>query len=160
LYGSFLYETPVGSAIKALKLDDERALVIILGDPFNTEAIDRSETDVIVPVPMHSSRLRSRGFNRSGLFARMLSNRMKIAFGGDVLVWVGQTITQSGPPTAAASQGAHFDAFEVRGSRVSAVVGKWDGSTMKACAAVLKAHGAPSTVGVAALDVPPIGALK
>ena len=89
LYGSFLYETPVGTSIKSLKFDDERALRTILGGTVNTEAMDRSEADVIVMVPMHSSRLRSWGFNQSGLFARMLSNRMEAAFGGDVLVRVG-----------------------------------------------------------------------
>jgi predicted amidophosphoribosyltransferase len=168
LYGSFLYETPVGTSIKSLKFDDERALGTILGGMFNTEAMDRSEADVIVLVPMHSSRLRSWGFNQSGLFARMLSNRMEVAFGGDVLVRVGQTIPQSEQPTAAARHGALLGAFEVRASRVSAVVGKrilkvddvfTTGSTVKGCAAALKTHGA-SWVGVAASAVQPIGALK
>ena len=168
LYGSFLYETLLGSAIKALKFDDERALGTILGGMFNTEAMDRSEADVIDPVPMHSSRLRSWGFNQSGLFARMSSNRMEVAFGGDVLVRVDQTIPQSEQPTAAARHGALLGAFEVRASRVSAVVGKrvrivddvfTTGSTVKGCAAALKAHGA-SWVGVAASAVQPIGALK
>ena len=168
LYGSFLYETPVGTSIKSLKFDDERALGTILGGMFNTEAMDRSEADVIVLVPMHSSRLRSWGFNQSGLFARMLSNRMEVAFGGDVLVRVGQTIPQSEQPTAAARHGALLGAFEVRASRVSAVVGKrilkvddvfTTGSTVKGCAAALKTHGA-SWVGVAVSAVQPIGALK
>ena len=164
LYGSFLYETPVGTSIKSLKFDDERALRTILGGTVNTEAMDRSEADVIVMVPMHSSRLRSWGFNQSGLFARMLSNRMEVAFGGDVLVRVGQTIPQSEQPAAAARHGA----LKVRASRVSAVVGKrilkvdevfTTGSTVKGCAAALKTHGV-SWVGVAASAVQPIGALK
>lgn len=167
LYGSFLYETLVASAIKALKFDDKRALGTILGGMFNTEVMDRSEADVIDPVPTDSSRLRSRGFNQPGLFARMLSNRMEVAFGGDVLVRVGQTIPQSKQPTAAAKHGALLGAFEVRASRVIAVVGKrilivddvfTTGSTVKGCAVALKAHGA-SWVGVAASAVQPIGSL-
>jgi predicted amidophosphoribosyltransferase len=93
---------------------------------------------------------------------------MEVAFGGDVLVRVGHTVPQSEQPTAAARHRALVGAFEVRASRVSEVAGKrillvddvfTTGSTVNACAEALKGQGA-GWVGVAALAVQPIGALK
>ena len=60
--GSFLYETPLGSAVRALWFDDVRALGNVLANMFNIESMKRSETDLILL--MLKSRLRSSGSNR------------------------------------------------------------------------------------------------
>jgi ComF family protein len=168
LYGSFLYESPVGSAIKALKFDDVRSLGNVLGAMFDIEAFSRSDAELIVPVPLHKSRLRSRGFNQSAVLGRRLADRMYIDFNDDALVRTGERITQSEQPTAVARERAMSGAFAVKSSSIDAVVDKrillvddvfTTGSTVKVCASVLKSAGA-SWVGVATLAVQPIGALK
>ncbi|HIF71141.1 MAG TPA: ComF family protein [Dehalococcoidia bacterium] len=168
LYGSFLYETPVGSAIEALKFDDVRSLGGVLGEMFDVEGLRRSDADLIVPVPLHKSRLRSRGFNQSAVLARRLAGRMDIEFRDDALVRTGERVPQSEQPTALARERAMSGAFAVKSSSVAAFADKrillvddvfTTGSTVKACASALKSAGA-SWVGVAALAVQPIGALK
>ncbi|MEE8046672.1 MAG: ComF family protein, partial [Dehalococcoidia bacterium] len=143
LYGSYLYETPVGSAIKALKFDDVRSLSGVLAGMFDVEALGRSEADLVVPIPLHKSRHRSRGFNQSELLGRLLSNRLNVTFRSDVLVRTGQTIPQSEQPTAAARHSALAGAFEVKQKTAGVVAGRrvllvddvfTTGSTVKACA--------------------------
>jgi len=168
LYGSFLYETPVGSAVRAFKFDDVRALGGVLAGMFNAESMKRSEADLILPVPMHKSRLRSRGYNQSEILGRKLSNRLGIEFFSDVLVRGQNTVPQSEQPTAVARKTAIQGAFSVDSQYEDLVVGKrvllvddvfTTGSTIQATATVLKAAGA-SWVGAAVLTVQPIGSLK
>jgi len=168
LYASYLYESPVGSAIKALKFDDVRALGGVLARMFDVDAMSRSDADLVVPVPLHKSRLRSRGYNQSELLELLLSNRIEIKFQADVLVRTRQTVPQSELPTAAARHRALAGGFSVKPSSMKSVSGKrillvddvfTTGSTVKACADALKTAGA-SWVGVAALAVQPIGGLK
>ena len=168
LYGSVLYETPVGSAIKALKFDDVRALGGMLAGMFNVEALSRSEAEMVVPVPMHKTRLWSRGFNQSEILGRKLAQRVEIAFRSDVLVRTIDTMAQSEQPTAAARRSALAGGFSVEPGAVKTITGKrlllvddvfTTGSTVNACAEALRSAGA-SWVGVVALAVQPIGGLK
>jgi ComF family protein len=168
LYGSYLYETPVGSAIKAFKFDDVRALGSVLAKMLNVGALSRSDADLVVPVPLHKSRLRSRGYNQSEILPRLLSRRVAIGFRNDVLVRTMDTVPQSEQPTAAARHSALVGVFEVRPGSAAAVVGKrvlllddvfTTGSTVKAAASALKLAGA-SWVGVVAVAIQPIGGLK
>ena len=168
LYGSYLYESPVGSAVRAFKFDDVRALGPILGGMFDLDVMSRSAADLVVPIPLHKSRLRSRGYNQSEILARLLSDRLGLSLRTDVLVRVAHTVPQSELPTAAARHSAMAGGF-LAGPDASAVVAGrrvllvddvfTTGSTVKAAADALKSAGA-SWVGVAALTVQPIGALK
>lgn len=169
LYGSYLYESPVGAAVRAFKFDDVRALGGVLGELFNVEAMSRSDVDLVVPLPLHRSRLRSRGYNQSAILGRRLSARLNVDIREDVLVRSGNSIPQSEQPTAVARGAAMMDAFEMRSG--SSSVDVFDkrvlivddvfttGSTLKSAAATLKSAGA-SWIGGAVLTVQPIGALK
>jgi ComF family protein len=56
--------------------------------------------DVIVPVPLHSDRLRSRGYNQAELLARCLANRVSLPVEPDTLTRRRDTAAQvSIPPT-------------------------------------------------------------
>ena len=167
LYGSYLYESPVGSAVRAFKFDDVRALGSALAEMFNVDAMSRSAADLLVPIPLHKSRLRSRGYNQSAILARLLSERLGLET-RNVLVRVAHTVPQSELPTATVRHSAMAGGFStgpdasavVNGKRVLLVDDVFTtGSTVKAAADVLKSAGA-SWVGVAALTVQPIGALK
>ena len=168
LYGSYLYESPVESAVRAFKFDDVCALGSVLGVMFNAGAMSRSDADLIVPVPLHRSRLRSRGYNQSEILARQLSERLGLESRNDVLVRVAHTVPQSELPTASARHSAMLDGFvtgpdapEVFTDRRVLLVDDvfTTGSTVKAAAVALKSAGA-SWVGVAALTDQPIGGLK
>ena len=86
LYGSYLYESPVGSAVRTFKLDDVRTLGAEQAEMFNIDATSRSSGELVVPIPLHKSRLRSRGYNQSEILARVLSERLGLDTRNDVLV--------------------------------------------------------------------------
>lgn len=168
LYGSYLYETPVGSAVRAFKFDDVRALGSFLGSMFDVDAMARSDADLVVPIPMHRTRLRSRGYNQSEVFGRVLAKRMNVLFENDVLVRTRATLPQSEQPTAVARESAMSGAISFRPETSGLISEKrillvddvfTTGSTIKAAAAALKSSGA-AWVGAAALTVQPIGSLK
>ena len=137
---------------------------------FNVDAMARSEADLVLPIPMHRSRLRARGYNQSEIIGREIADRLSVDFRTDVLIRSENTVPQSEQPTAVARRSAMKDSIEVAsGSNApQAVVGKrvllvddvfTTGSTVNAAAAALKSAGA-SWVGAAVLTVQPIGALK
>ncbi len=80
LHGSYLYDTPVGPAIKALKFDDVRAVGAVLGTMLNIEVVSRSGAELVQPVPLHDSRLRSIGFNQSASQGQLLAYHLDIYF--------------------------------------------------------------------------------
>lgn len=52
--------------------------------------------DFIVPVPLHSSKLRKRGYNQSTYFGRGLSRAMEIPLREDILIRKKATVSQTG----------------------------------------------------------------
>jgi ComF family protein len=52
--------------------------------------------DLIIPVPLHSSKLRKRGYNQSAYFGRGLSRAMNIPLREDILVRKKATVSQTG----------------------------------------------------------------
>lgn len=68
------YADPLRACIKALKYDGETALVETLGSLLaQTYHHHQLKADLLIPVPLHPSRLRLRGFNQSLLLARACS---------------------------------------------------------------------------------------
>lgn len=110
------------------------------------EAILRLKPEVIIPVPVHKSRLRSRGFNQAEELARRLCGRLDIPMDTSVLFRVKKTLPQKELNPAERLKNLE-QAFLASGS-----AGKWKrvlliddiyttGSTMEACARVLKKAG-------------------
>jgi len=110
--------------------------------------VRRDGETILVPVPLHRSRLWSRGFNQSALVARELARRLKV--GADPLVL---RRTRRTPPlkgmTALQRRKTVAGAFQVTDK--AAVAGKTivlvddvltTGSTAEACARALKRAGA------------------
>jgi ComF family protein len=110
--------------------------------------VTRESDTILVPVPLHRSRLWSRGFNQSALVARELSRRLKIATDPLVL-----RRTRRTPPLKGMSalQRRRTVAGAFRLSDKAAIAGKTvilvddvltTGSTAEACARTLKRGGA------------------
>ena len=126
-----------------------------LGEVLNDGRLDPAQFDVIVPVPLHPTKLRERGFNQAQLLAQSLSARtdlpMKLA-----LERVRFTRTQTAFDRAERMQNLR-DAFRLRAGQdvqrlrvllVDDVL--TTGSTLSECARVLKKSGASSVYAATA----------
>jgi ComF family protein len=93
------YSGELGRLIQGLKFNNRRNLVALLV-PFMIQAYygswDRDDFDLVVPVPLHPKRRRSRGYNQSELLARLLAHRTGIPFINSVLVRTRSTLPQVG----------------------------------------------------------------
>jgi ComF family protein len=99
----FRYEEPVDLLITNLKFRHELACARVLGMLFARYCITsgRALPQCLVPVPLHASRYRERGFNQCAEIARHLSPRLRSAAGrripvhGDLLRRTRATHAQS-----------------------------------------------------------------
>lgn len=54
----------------------------------------RLKPDVLIPIPIHKTRLKKRGYNQSGLICRVLSKQIKIPMTDQLLIRVDETAKQ------------------------------------------------------------------
>lgn len=149
----FLYDFPVDRIIHALKYGHQ--LVVADWAAHQLAAACRDGVfDLIMPLPLHPARLRTRGFNQSAEIARMLSNTLKIPVDRSSLLRVRDTAPQAGLALKERT-GNVRGAFECRRDLAGARVLLIDdvlttGATTNECARVLGLHGV-SEVSVAVL---------
>jgi ComF family protein len=159
-FAAFSYGGAVARAIARLKYDRRPDLARPLGDLLfrSLQPHARALQNVwIIPVPLHASRLATRGFNQSALIAR------RVAHGLDVpLLPLALARLRDTPPQAALDREARIanvaGAFRVRervrGRAVLLVDDvRTTGATMDACATVLMAAGATSVARAVVADV-------
>ncbi|MGI6678096.1 MAG: ComF family protein [Dehalobacterium sp.] len=103
---------------------------------------------LIIPVPLHPNRQKIRGYNQSELLAREIGRRMKIAVDLNTLQRVRDTPSQTGLSREERRKNLH-EAFQVvaSGNLIGKTVLLVDdiyttGTTVKACARILKKGGA------------------
>lgn len=95
----FCYDGIIRQAIKSLKyryvsdLTDE-FISLIPSSVFNNLAIQQYNNCILVPIPLHSSRFRSRGFNQAEVLGRPLAGRLHIPIRNDILRRVKATTPQ------------------------------------------------------------------
>ena len=153
----FLYEGPIRELIHTFKYNRSShlryplallALEGLCGDP----AV--SDLNLIVPVPLHRSRLRQRGFNQAVLLGRVLARHLTLPMVPDALVRTRATEPQI-ELTAAERRVNVRGAFSVK--RPERITGKrilllddvmTTGSTMDECAKELKKAGAAAVIAV------------
>jgi ComF family protein len=141
------YSTPLKELIHSLKYSRERAAALPLAEIL-LEALNNSPAaefaEVVVPVPLHRSRLRKRTFNQSALIGKLLAGKLQLPFS--------QALARA-RPTQSQTELSHNarrknvkDAFAIR--RPGAVKGRQillvddvitSGATASECAKVLKA---------------------
>jgi len=145
------FEGPLREAIHAFKYEGLSALRGVLGELL-VEGWTRLRPrgDVIVPVPLHSRRLRERGYNQSALLARELGRHTGMPVLEHALARVRATVPQVGLDVhqRRANVVGAFHARHVESIRNRAVLLVDDvcttGATLDACAAVLRASGSVS----------------
>jgi len=142
---------PLGLALRALKYARRRALARslseLLAERFPFVAGDH---DIAAPVPLHVARLRERGFNQALLLARVPARRFGIRVDAGLLIRVRDTPPQVGLTEADRRRNVRR-AFAVRpgrsveGLRILLIDDVCtSAATARACAAVLREHGAAS----------------
>jgi ComF family protein len=94
-----LYEGTAKNCIHLLKYNSRLKLAAPLGKlmfDFVNKNMDYEDFDMIVPVPLHSSRLRERGFNQAEVLSRKLSGYTKHPVCTNVLKRTKPTLSQTG----------------------------------------------------------------
>jgi ComF family protein len=130
--------------VHALKYDSRRTLARPLGLRMREAGIDVLDVDAVVPVPLHRSRERVRGFNQARELARHLGPPIV-----DALSRIRKTASQADLP--ASKRHANVRGAFVIDRRAPAITGltltivddvSTTGATLNACASALVAAGA------------------
>jgi ComF family protein len=158
----FIYDetSPIYDAIIGLKFGNLRALAPELGDLLAQHLAKHPvDVDLIVPVPSHPTRLRSRGFNQAELLASELSTISELPIDSHLLIRAVNSPSQ----LRTTSRDQRWDNvqgdFQTRASANDLRILLVDdlvttGATMSACATALKEAGASSVIGLAVARTP------
>lgn len=145
----WLHKDPVPGAVYRYKYKNKRSYGAIFAEEMMSaygEFMKRWGIGAILPIPLHSSKMRQRGYNQAELLARELSVRSGIPCRSDVLFRIRKTVPQKSLDARERRQNMQ-GAFAVsaRWEPVSAVLLIDDiyttGSTLERAALVLKKAG-------------------
>jgi ComF family protein len=146
------YDDASKRTILALKRADRLDLV-----PAFARMLERAgrellaETDIVLPVPLHRTRLWTRRFNQSALIAQRLAKLSSKPMDATILVRVRATPSQGDMPSAKARRRNVRGAFQVRSERTAVLKGRTvlliddvftTGATIESCARAVKKAGA------------------
>jgi len=95
----FRYEDPVKHLIHALKFNQKLYVARVLGELMAEHCAQQgARPDLIIPVPLHTGRLRARGFNQALELARPVAARLRIPLNVRACVRTRGTAAQSDLP--------------------------------------------------------------
>lgn len=143
----YRYDFPLDRLIHAFKYGGQLSLAAWFGRQL-ADAVTGRGFDRIIPMPLHPSRLRERGFNQSGEIARVVGHQLGISLD----VW-SCCRSRPNPPQAelpltqrAANVRGVFECIaDLSGQRILLIDDVMtSGATLNECARVLKLHGASS----------------
>lgn len=159
-----LYNDALSGTILLLKYESMKPLggwLARLLEPVVREEFSGAKFDAVVPVPLHASRQRERGFNQAELIARPLAKRLGLRMATYLLVR-----TRPRPAKSVLSLRERWES--VRGAYETRAGAKVDklrillvddvfttGATLDACARALREAGATSVHGVTVARVVP-----
>lgn len=158
----FEYDGDMKTAVKLLKFGGQKLYGCVLGRVMSDILPHKEKLgsfDMIIPVPLHGTRLAERGYNQSELLAAELSAELKIPLITDGLFRVRDTKRQSGLAGRERVENVKSAFFAAEG----AVKGKniilvddifTSGETAKACGIALKEAGAGRVICVALCKTP------
>ena len=146
VHAAFDYAFPLDRLVPRLKFHRDFAAGRVLAQCMADRFATLPRPDAIVPIPLHASRLRQRGYDQARELARLLSHALDVPLRGDLLARDTATRAQS-RLDAAARQHNLRGAFHARtGSSPPAHVALVDdvmttGATLQAAASALRAAG-------------------
>lgn len=157
LRAACVYQEPLRGCIRALKYSGNTRLAeplgMLLAQAYHHYGI---AADALLPVPLHSERLKQRGYNHAALLAEVCARHLQIACVEDMLVRRRDTRPQVGLSHQDRLQNVQ-DAFlcsppftrGLLGGRTLVIIDDvcTSGATLEACAAPLFAAGARAVVG-------------
>lgn len=155
-----VYESPIRECLLGFKYSNRSAWATPLGtlmaDYWSSQPQFCSEfpitVDAIVPIPLHRSRLKQRGFNQSELLGRQMGKLLKVPVHAGALERTRQTTPQielTGPQRRQNVRGAFTvsKSAEIHGRAILLVDDVMTtGATLDECARVLRRHGATRVV--------------
>ena len=99
-YCVYRYEYPISQLIQGMKFNSRLDIVAYFGRQLVNFAIQRNIRlpDCFIPVPLHPSRLRERGFNQSLELARIVANETRVPVDYRICERLLNTATQTGLP--------------------------------------------------------------
>lgn len=142
------------SAVHALKYEGYKELADPLAERLNNALrwLDWS-FDIILPIPLHSERLRERGYNQAELLADIVAAELSLSCATDCVARVRNTEQQaqlSGAERRSNVKGAFEVVTDVAGLRILLVDDVvTSGETLNECASELRKHGAAAVYGIA-----------
>lgn len=149
-YSLCVYQEPVSSLLVRLKFKGDLSCLSSIAALVREAGVERlpPEPDLILPVPLHRSRLRWRGFNQAVLLAKTCFPGWKDKIRVDLLLRHKKTVPQLGL-SGAERRSNLAGAFcvrrpqEIRGRRVLLVDDVFTtGATLRECAEALRQAGA------------------
>ncbi len=150
----FRYEFPVDRLIQALKYGHQLPLAAWFGARLG-QMLVAADYDLVLPLPLHPSRLRTRGFNQSLEIARPVARALGLPIDPILLTRARATPPQADLPfkeRARNVRGAFECAGDLDGKRILLIDDVMTtGSTLREAARILKLHSAGQlTVAIAA----------
>ncbi|MEE9284124.1 MAG: ComF family protein [Dehalococcoidia bacterium] len=153
-YSPFAMKGAIRQAVHDLKYRGVRALAPLLGAAM-AEHAQRSglRADLLVPVPLHRTRLRERGYNQAELLAREVGRRMRLPVDSETLARVRHGSPQAMSGDAAERRAEVREAFQARRKLPARRVLLVDdvcttGATLNACGRALKRTGVQQVLGL------------
>ncbi len=138
------YEGVGKKIVHALKYRGQRRVVAKLATPLMLQAIADGPFDAVVPVPLHRSRRRRRGFNQAELLARGVAGEITATVSDtlEVVRSTGDQVELSAAQRRANVAGAYRAKEPLRGTILLVDDVFTTGATMSACAGALVNAGA------------------
>ncbi|HJW26232.1 MAG TPA: ComF family protein [Rhodocyclaceae bacterium] len=141
----YRYDFPLDRLVHGLKYGGQLSLAQWFGERL-AEALAGRHFDSIIPLPLHPSRLRERGFNQSGEIARVVGRRLGLAVDIESCRRWRPNAPQAELPLSrrAANVRGVFECVSDLGGRQVLVIDDvmTSGATLSECARTLKLHGA------------------
>ncbi len=146
VFAAGLHTRTLRQAIHKFKYSGSVNLDLPLGQLLARQLDFADRIDLIIPVPLHPTRLRKRCYNQSLLLARILSRQMNVSVAVDMLLRTRKTVPQQGLSAAERAvnlRGAFIVDKSLEGKSLLLVDDVMTtGATAARCAKVLRAAGA------------------
>jgi ComF family protein len=148
-YSGWYFDDIFQQMIHEMKYQESRMVAQIFGHNLGIvlkEELSGLCIDAVIPVPLHSARLRERGFNQSALLGRAISDEIEVVCSEDILFRKRNTVSQTKLSAEERKQNmsSAFFAKDIGDYNRFLLIDDilTTGSTLSACAEALKSNGA------------------